>query len=185
MFPVGEDLFKTGKPLPDEEKRYLVHIARTSCKELIKHADLRDDNVVWTPIGGPPDAKISSLLLSSRGGGFLDNLVLAARMYEGRSKRDWSKKFHGGNVMMGACVTQVAATIEEVASFYQRPTTRDARVFADAYQEECLDSHVLYTLVPPSTVAPWHNTVVRWHAVKPPVALGKPRDFCFLEVLHA
>ncbi|KAF0710670.1 hypothetical protein AaE_012431 [Aphanomyces astaci] len=144
MFPVGADFFSTkGKDLPDEEKRYLVHIARTSCKELIKHADMRDENVVWTPIGGTSSEVKSSLppFLSSSRGGFMDSLILSARMFEGRSKRDWSKKFHGGNVMMGACVTQVAATLDEVASFYQRPTTRDARTFADTYQDDCLDAH--------------------------------------------
>ncbi|ETV71378.1 hypothetical protein H257_13274 [Aphanomyces astaci] len=184
MFPVGADFFSTkGKDLPDEEKRYLVHIARTSCKELIKHADMRDENVVWTPIGGTSSEVKSSLppFLSSSRGGFMDSLILSARMFEGRSKRDWSKKFHGGNIMMGACVTQVAATLDEVASFYQRPTTRDARTFADTYQDDCLDAHVLYTLLPPASAAPWHSITVRWHAMKSPIALGKARDFCFLE----
>ncbi|CAK4630887.1 hypothetical protein LEN26_015065 [Aphanomyces euteiches] len=182
-FPVGNDFFQCQAPLPEEEKRYLIHIARTSCKELIKHAQLNDESVQWTPIGrneGSAKPFRGSILTTNRGGHGGGDMDMHTLMYEGHSKREWTKKFHG-NVMMGACVTQVAASIEEVASFFQRPTTREAREFANLYNEDCLDTSLLYTLVPPTSQNPWHNITVRWYAVKSPVALGKHRDLCFVE----
>ncbi|EQC27499.1 hypothetical protein, variant [Saprolegnia diclina VS20] len=175
-FPVPDEFFLS-PTLPVEEKRYLTHIARTACKELIKNARMNGDTVQWHPIGRPDSGSASHIIT--------DGLPAAAEihsmMYEGRSKRDTWINNHKNNIIMGSCVTQVAGTIEEVAAFYQRSTTAEARSMAASYEEDFLDTFVLHTLTPPTPENPWHNITVRWTATKSPWSVAKHRDLCYVE----
>ncbi|OQR96610.1 hypothetical protein THRCLA_07228 [Thraustotheca clavata] len=175
-FPVPDEFFLS-PALPVEERRYLTHIARSSCKELIKNARMNGDSVQWMPIGKPD---ISSRFSSSLDGLPLPNMEIHSMMYEGRSKRDWVNT-RKNNMIMGSCVTQVAGTIEEVATFYQRPTTEDARNMGASYEEDFLDTFVLHTLTPPTPENPWHSITVRWYATKSPWSVVKHRDLCYVE----
>ncbi|RHY00094.1 hypothetical protein DYB25_002404 [Aphanomyces astaci] len=78
-------------------------------------------------------------------------------------------------------VTQLQASLDDVARVFRTETTAKYREHAKTFAPDYLDCASLTNLVLPTETTPLHYIGVKWAAVESPTIFIKPRDFCFLE----
>ncbi|RHZ42438.1 hypothetical protein DYB26_001708 [Aphanomyces astaci] len=86
-------------------------------------------------------------------------------------------------VVSFCAVTDVKATVDDVAGLFYTPTTADYRAYCQQSAKGSLDAAVLYTLAAPSSSFPRHSIAIKWVAMT--LMAGMPaRDVVFLECHH-
>ncbi|ETW04422.1 hypothetical protein H310_04700 [Aphanomyces invadans] len=151
-FPLPDDYFATPN-LTANEADFFNSVARKSCTKVIYYARPTGGPVTWIPIASSPHVQV----------------------FSGKQSGDSS------TVAYFCAVTQLQASLDDVARVFRTETTAKYREHAKTFAPDYLDCATLTNLVLPSETTPLHYIGVKWAAVESPTIFIKPRDFCFLE----
>ncbi|DBA01385.1 TPA: hypothetical protein N0F65_007282 [Lagenidium giganteum] len=142
-------------PLAKHEKDYLVAKAHAFATTLVESAHTHNGPVNWKPAG----------------------TYKGVSMFQGEAR---SRPEQQEPVTYICGVMSILGSIAEIAAFFHMSTTEKSRAFGRNFTDDMLDSCVLYTLVPPTPLAPLHQITVKWAAFEMPSLISN-RDFVTLE----
>ncbi|KAF0706936.1 hypothetical protein AaE_013876 [Aphanomyces astaci] len=155
-FPLPADYFPAPH-LSANEADFFNSVARKSCTKVIYYARRTNGPVTWIPISNSSSTSPHVQVFSGK------------------------KPGESSTVAYFCAVTQLQASLDDVARVFRTETTAKYREHAKTFAPDYLDCASLTNLVLPTETTPLHYIGVKWAAVESPTIFIKPRDFCFLE----
>nr|CCA19735.1 conserved hypothetical protein [Albugo laibachii Nc14] len=161
--PLPENYFQP-PALSQEEKKYLITLAKRACKEVVRYS---------RPCQGP----VQWIHLCAEEGG--------VEVYQGVDQTSRLSVHSGSiknrNLTYLRGVAKVYATIDEIADFFKLDTPEKIKSYQQTIASETLDDQTLYNLALPTPRNPYHYVGVKWSAIESPSRLARNRDFSYIE----
>ncbi|CAK4998329.1 unnamed protein product [Aphanomyces euteiches] len=149
--PLPKDFFQC-PPLSDKDKACLRQVGREASLDMVQLT--QDPNTVtWQPVS------------------FSDRNMRIFRGHD-RTKPPSTITWCG--------ITQLQATIEEVADLFRAETTEQYQDYCRMFSKDLLDGATLYTLTQPTAAFPRHYIGVKWHVAETAFVI-RNRDFVNVE----
>ncbi|KAL0585611.1 hypothetical protein ABG067_004753 [Albugo candida] len=161
--PLPDNYFQP-PALSQEEKKYLITLAKRACKEVVCYS---------RPCQGP----VQWIHLCTEEGG--------VEVYQGVDQTS-KLSVHSGSIKSRNLtylrgVAKVYATIDEIAEFFKLDTPEKIRSYQQTITSDTLDNQTLYHLALPTPRNPHHYVGVKWSAIESPSKLARNRDFSYIE----
>lgn len=154
--PLPNDYFPVPQ-LTARENRYLLGLAKHTCKEVVYFSRQDDGPMKW-------------LHLSSTDG---------VDVFQGVDTSGSNRDGKALTYLRGSC--KIHATLDEVSNFFKLDTPEKLSGFSQTVGRDLLDQKTLLTLATPTLENPKHYVAVKWTAVESPNKVARNRDFCYIE----
>jgi hypothetical protein len=164
---VGNDFFEM-KPLNDHQKKYLIHKACESAKEVIERARSKGGPIHWRHVDTYNNTQI-----------YTGRLKKQKTNSNEHNQHNDKKKNDTSLIMCG--VTSICASIREIGSLFAFSTTEQVKKFSQENPDLYYDGLVLYDLMPRKLEKPMHQVTAKWIVSKAFSKNQEDRDFCYLE----